>query len=413
MLNKLNLNFYIFLFSLIPVSIILGSAISLINISIIIFFFALFTLNKKFFFLIKDKAIICFFIIYVYLIFNSLISIDIERGIYRNFGFLRFLFLFVIINFIFFLDTIKSQSILKFWFIVILIVIFDAYIEIIFGKNLLGYGTGHGGMGRLFGFFKDESIVAAYLNGFIFIIFGYLFNRFEEKNLNKRFLIYLFIILCFICILFTLERSNTIKFIFGSLLFFALNHHIKFKFKIFSVISAILIIFFVSTNSKTFNYKYGFDFISKLKNQDTREIFFKENIYMIIYKSGIEVFKKYPYLGVGNKNYRVETCNDASENEKYICNSHPHQIYIELLAEHGLFGSILLLSTIFYLIFKNLKVIIISRNLIQIGSLAYLLTNFLPIIPGGSFFNDFNLTLFWINLSLLYASNPKTNIFNK
>ena len=100
-------------------------------------------------------------------------------------------------------------------------------------------------------------------------------------------------------------------------------------------------------------------------------------------------------------------------NDNYVLNTHPHQIYIEFLSEHGLVGTIILLSIFFYLIFKNLKIIIISRNSIQLGCFTYLIVNFLPILPSGSFFNDFSSTLFWINLSIMYACNKKTNIFNK
>ena len=36
---------------------------------------------------------------------------------------------------------------------------------------------------------------------------------------------------------------------------------------------------------------------------------FKENNqYVRLYKSGFSVFKNYPVFGVGNKNYRLETC---------------------------------------------------------------------------------------------------------
>ena len=36
--------------------------------------------------------------------------------------------------------------------------------------------------------------------------------------------------------------------------------------------------------------------------------FSRSQIYTILYRSGIEVFKKYPYFGTGNKNYGFETC---------------------------------------------------------------------------------------------------------
>ena len=44
---------------------------------------------------------------------------------------------------------------------------------------------------------------------------------------------------------------------------------------------------------------------------------------------------------------------------------------------------------------------------------SYLLINFVPLLPSGSFFNNFNLTLFMINFSLMYAVNKETNIFSK
>ena len=70
--------------------------------------------------------------------------------------------------------------------------------------------------------------------------------------------------------------------------------------------------------------------------------------YSVVYKTGFQVFIKYPIFGVGNKNFRVEICqNDISpffgkESSPYqLCTTHPHQKYFEFLAEHGIIGSIL------------------------------------------------------------------------
>ena len=89
----------------------------------------------------------------------------------------------------------------------------------------------------------------------------------------------------------------------------------------------------------------------------------------------------------------------------------PHQLYFEFLSEHGLIGTTILLVIFFILIFKNLKIIIKSRNYIQIGAFVYLISIFLPLLPSGSFFSDFNITLFFLNFSLMYAINKNTNIF--
>ena len=88
---------YIFLFSLIPLSIIFGSSISLINILIILIFFLIFSsksIEKEIF---KNSTIIFLIFIYFYLIFNSFIAIDFEMSASRNFGFIRYILLFIVV----------------------------------------------------------------------------------------------------------------------------------------------------------------------------------------------------------------------------------------------------------------------------------------------------------------------------
>ena len=171
---------------------------------------------------------------------------------------------------------------------------------------------------------------------------------------------------------------------------------------------------FVFYKSDFLKLRYGGQLFLNLASEEKRNEFYQNNLYFSLYKSGIEVFKNYPFLGVGNKNYRIETCDvqKYETNKTYLCSTHPHQIYFEFLAEHGIVGSILLLSILFFLIFRLLRIIFISKNYLQFGCFLYLILVFTPLLPGGSFFNDFSSTIFWLNFSLLYACNKKTNIFN-
>ena len=139
---------------------------------------------------------------------------------------------------------------------------------------------------------------------------------------------------------------------------------------------------------------------------------FYDSNYINLYRSGIEVFKKYPYFGTGNKNYGLETCY-GQKNNIIWCNSHPHQIYFEFLAEHGIVGSIIILFIFFKIFFDLLRKISINRNKIQFASFLYILVVFLPILPSGSFFSDYLLTLFFINFSLLFCVNKYSNLFYK
>ena len=212
-LNKTINNYFLILFSLIPVTIIAGSVVSGINILLIdLSFIILIIYNKNFNFL-KNKTIIYFFILYIYLIFNSYISIDYSESALRNFGFIRIIILFAAFNY-FFQDETFFKKVFKFWSIVICIVLIDVFIESFTGKNILGFGELYGK--RIVSFFKDEPIVGGYLNGFYLIIIGFLLN--ESKD-NKNYLTILLSIIFFISTLLTGERSNTIRAALGLSIF--------------------------------------------------------------------------------------------------------------------------------------------------------------------------------------------------
>ena len=395
-LNKIILNYFLILFSLIPVTIISGSAVSLINILLIDLSFIILIIYKKNFNFLKKKTIIYFLILYIYLIFNSFISIDYSVGIFRNLGFLRIIILFLAFNY-FFQDEKFLKKVFNFWLVAILIVLIDVLIESFTGKNILGFGELYGN--RIVSFFKDEPIVGGYLNGFYLIIIGFLLNELKD---DKNYLTILLSIIFIISILLTGERSNTIKAVLGISIFFIFYKNLDIKKKITIYLSMLALILILVLNSHHLKYKYF--------EQTT---FLKNTIYFKLYDSGFQVFKNNKLFGVGNKNYRVETCNEIKKNDKYICTTHPHQVYFELLSEHGLIGTLIILSIFYKLIFSKFLSTIREKNYIKLGSLIYLMLVFIPIIPSGAFFTDHVLTLFAINLAIFYASDKQLNVFKK
>ena len=113
MIKAIENKFFIFLFSLLPITIILGQAVSLLNIILIsIFIIIKLPINKNFDF-VKNKTFILLGIIYLYLLFNTFTSLDYNLSYLRNFGFIRFILLFIAINFFFLVIKIKI-SFLKF-----------------------------------------------------------------------------------------------------------------------------------------------------------------------------------------------------------------------------------------------------------------------------------------------------------
>jgi O-antigen ligase len=269
---------------------------------------------------------------------------------------------------------------------------------------------------RIVSFFKDEPIVGGYINGFYLIIIGYLFYLNKDFLNRYKNIILIVSIFFLIAIILTGERSNSIKAIFGFILFYFINDYFKFKEKIFSILLLTLMIVFLINNSDFLKVRYGGQFFKPIasffqtNNELNKGDEFKDNIYIRLYQSGFEVFKRYKFFGVGNKNYRVETCSNE-KNPKYVCNTHPHQLYFEFLAEHGIVGTVILIFILFSLIFSKIKIIFCSKNYLQLGCLTFLLTSFVPLLPSGAFFADYNLTIFWINLSIMYAVGEKTNVY--
>ena len=73
------------------------------------------------------------------------------------------------------------------------------------------------------------------------------------------------------------------------------------------------------------------------------------------------IIKDNPYFGVGNKNFRHECAKYQKILKKDYkirasgCATHPHQIYYELLSEHGIIGTLFIFLIFFYLILIRFK----------------------------------------------------------
>ena len=107
------------------------------------------------------------------------------------------------------------------------------------------------------------------------------------------------------------------------------------------------------------------------------------------------MFKDQPVLGHGPKMFRV-----ICEDKRYAvgvspCSTHPHNFYIQLLAETGIIGFLFLFSAFVYVLhaaLRQLKSIILKQKRpysdYQVCLLAGLLITVWPFSPNGSLFNN-------------------------
>ena len=180
-------NSLVILISLIPISILIGPAISLANILIFDFLFIIILFLRKDFEWINSPVVKILLILYLYLIFNSLIAQQPELSLLRNLGFIRLIILFLGINY--FLNKSENlKLIFKVWSLTILIVVIDIFIEKYFGKNILGYSAVNSiGSQRIVSFFKDEAIPGSFIYAFSFMLVGFFVMKFKNQGFMIKY----------------------------------------------------------------------------------------------------------------------------------------------------------------------------------------------------------------------------------
>ncbi|MDB4250463.1 O-antigen ligase family protein, partial [Candidatus Pelagibacter sp.] len=120
-----------------------------------------------------------------------------------------------------------------------------------------------------------------------------------------------------------------------------------------------------------------------------------------LYRTSWNMFLDKPILGHGPKLFRVK-CMDLKYAEGvYPCSSHPHNFYLQLLAETGAIGFSFLVGVCFYFMYLMMRFILSyfkdkTKYLsdYQICLLAGLLITIWPITSNGNFFSN-HLMLFY------------------
>lgn len=405
-----------FIISLIPLSLVIGIAITelLIFTSIVFYLFLNYQgLGVKYY---KKKIFLFFLLFNFYLIFSSLFSETVINSIRNSLFYFRFGFLVIIIWYL--LENFEKFKIIFFKIITItfLIVIFFTLFQIFILQS-------NESMSRITGLFGSEQIQGSFIlrSVPIFVIL-YLYN---QKNLNKNFkYIFLFILLfSLILILLSGERSSVFLAFIGIFLTF---FFFKFNFKKILVFLFFTLLTFGLTLSlnpasnerllnKTFK-QFFFTFDSAGKTVKKKLHFFSEG-HQDHFQAGILMFQKNFIKGVGVRNYRNECKKDIyKEVGKHYCTTHPHNTYIQILSETGLIGFIFFISFLIFIFFNIKDYIKIHYNTGDkvnkpLGMcFVIILVNFFPIVPTGSFFNNWLSFMYFLPIGfLLYELDANKN----
>ena len=405
-------NFYIMILLSFPLFYIFGSLFlnfSIICISSISFFYYSKIISKK-------KIIIFFSILFLFFLINSILSYDKIFSTYKSIAYLRYFFF--IIGLILILSFINNDSfklISRLFIFITIFFIIDIIFEYINGKDIFGNNDG-ARYNRLSGPFGDEWIAGFFLLYFGFISFGFI-SKFY--NISKPFY-FLFSTVTIYTIYLTGERNAFVSSLIFLILIILIDS--KYRLTFLSTLLVILFLFILSNKYNVVENKYSLKSINTLnssnidnlekeiKNKNFSTKIFEltsKNQWIQHYISAYYIFRENIFFGSGFKSFK-NVCPKNEQSRKYLCSSHPHNIYFELLSDIGIFGFL-----IFNLIFLFPVIIFFQkRNNLDIGSKIFFglfITFIFPFKPHGSLFTTSYAAMLWFlyALNIYFISNAK------
>ena len=184
---------------------------------------------------------------------------------------------------------------------------------------------------------------------------------------------------------------------------------------IFSLILIFVIIQYSKPVKERIIEKTINEFVVNNEEQNQKNLSFFNKLYFFTpthtnyAKVSLKMFYDKPLFGVGPKLYRYECLNSKYfvDNKQY-CNTHPHNTYLQLLAETGIVGFlfifIFLLWTIKKLIYQLYFIIVFNKyyySSFLICILVTILISIFPIVPSGSFFNQWLNVIYFLPIGFL------------
>ena len=405
-------NFFFYLLSLLPLIFITGPFLTDLSISLIGLYYILICFLNKDISIFKSKFFIFFIIFYFWLILSAFFSESYKQSLFSNDAVIfYFRYIFFIFGSAYLLkkNVEKLQTVILLILIAFMIVLFDSYLQFFTGFNILGYEKYE--IHRLTSFFKDETIVGQYLVKIFPVLLILFLIQFPS---NKYFILCYLILssLVFIIVLLSGERLSFVlisSFLIAFLIYPKKKAHVYFFQLLFLIISFCFI--YLSVDYVGFRLNQTLSQISETKFGFLPFTPEHEKHYFI----AIKMFLDNPILGIGPAMFE-ELCKKDIYFFDGGCASHPHNFYIQLLAETGIVGLSFLSFAFIYLLIKVVKIIIFER-LNDFSFVKYLIYSqiallILPLVPHNDFYNNhLNFLVYYPIGIMIFINNQSAKSF--
>ena len=281
-----------------------------------------------------------------------------------------------------------------------IILIIDGFIQFFFHSNILGFKISE--TGRISSFFNTELVLGSYLSRLFPIFFGLSILLFNKK---KKYLVLVSVIFVLVETLIFISGERAALFYTNlSAIYIILCIKNFKKLRLITFLASICLIFIVSYFSPSYKERVVDLTMSQmginkmgLANTDTnRYLFSKQHTHHFL--SAKKMFESDILFGIGIKNFKNFCGKDEYKISNISCSTHPHNTYVQLLAETGIFGFLYIVGVLIYFSMLSLKFIFTpskKANLLfdfRVCMVSAIIISLWPLIPTGSFFNN------WLNI---------------
>jgi O-antigen ligase len=407
---------FISLILIMPIALIIGPAIFNLISALISIFFLFFYKNKIILKKILKTKLIFFLFFYFYLILSSSLSNDPLLSFHSSLFYIRYIL--VALSVYFFL--IYFENYLKYMFIILLLIfVFFSLDGVYFILNKISFFGIEQSQVR-FRSFQFDYILGSYVARMLPIILVVNLVLFRNKREKFELFLLFFVISSLFIIFISGERAALIHYlIFIILLLLGLSFTRKFYYLLFSQLFLLnLFIYFAKPETISRFYYFTlsqigvYDEISKSFSFKLYDLNLISPAHESLIKVAFYIFKENIFFGSGPRMFR-ELCNDYLHLIPNGCNTHPHNFYVQLLSETGIFGFLFLLVGLIYVTYLILKKIIDkyfyfyksniseSNYIILCGLFCYIF----PINANGNFFNGWISIILYITIGFFFYFN--------
>ncbi len=421
-------NILLWVILIIPPALVTGPFLSDFAVSVSGIIFLYFSIKEgSFLYYFNRTPVIIFFAWCLFLIVNSLIShnylLSLESSLfYFRFGLFSLAVWFILENNHNF-GKYFSYSIS----VVFILLLIDGFVQFFLGTNLLGYEYTSGRLGSLFG---DELVLGNYLSRLSPFLFAFI-AFYYSKSKNIFIVAMIILVLTDVLIYLAGERTGFFNLFLSTIIILLFTENWK-KIRAISLLISIAIITILTLSissvkerliDQTLNDFYMETEIiengaSQVEDEVTQKrLFFFSTRHEAMARISFNMFLDNPVSGIGTKLFRVLCSEKKYYSENYTksssCDTHPHNVFFQLLAETGTLGILPYLAIIFWILYlfvlQSLYLFGIYKSKplsdFQVCIYAAVCISVWPLIPSLNFFNNWISVIYYLPAGFILHSH--------